>query len=642
MHSHTRRTSAARPRFALIRALRPVSYSGQRTQRDQHDQHDQHDRRDQRDTALISRRRSRALLCAASLVICALSATARQSADTVLYHVDTNTVDAQTFDIDAHLKSLGLKRSLADAESGGAGGFVYNAYLTLEDFSNGWYDENGVIDMSPSLDAAGPTTQQKTAFAWNGGIDNNGIPRRGFKEDWNVFRLWVNVPTESPLVVAFAGSSTFPMILSAGGSNFYQTVTGATVQVQTDLMRIWTGDISDKLYTFGFDSFLTIGHAAYHQNLIFLDGEDQVANFESGCEAGMTGDNIGVILLNLTLAPFATPDPDGGYRMLLGQFAVRKGYEFSGQAVVSMVNEGGSTQTITWSSLTGTSVGELYSIAPLGNARLTIDGTNVSVDNIGDTGSDGMAVNFDLSGTQVSTEGYGVAVEEIDIVSADDDAAFIARCTLDNCFSTLFDPIMSIGKQTELGLVIGTVIFPICDAVLMELWKEGHLVGSWIVPDGNVFHVVDAVPGTASTPNRVACIGSELRLYYGQPHDFRVLMVDTTFNGDEIRLRPTECYGSLTEVDAGPPAVRQLSIRMKNIPQFDATSGTFDPMCAGDVFPPGGNGERNIDDFIAVLNQLGSCPGCPEDVTPVAQPNGDVNVDDLVVVLNGFGPCSAL
>ena len=68
--------------------------------------------------------------------------------------------------------------------------------------------------------------------------------------------------------------------------------------------------------------------------------------------------------------------------------------------------------------------------------------------------------------------------------------------------------------------------------------------------------------------------------------------------------------------------------------------GQFDPMCAGDVSPPGGNGVRNIDDLVEVLHNFGACANCSADILPVNAPNGNVTIDEILHVINNWGACS--
>ena len=72
--------------------------------------------------------------------------------------------------------------------------------------------------------------------------------------------------------------------------------------------------------------------------------------------------------------------------------------------------------------------------------------------------------------------------------------------------------------------------------------------------------------------------------------------------------------------------------------------------CTGDCAPDNGdgtygNGDINIDDIVAIINNFGPCPPntqpCPWDCTPINADGtvgqGDINIDDIVVVLNQFG-----
>ncbi|MCA9297263.1 MAG: hypothetical protein KC983_12115 [Phycisphaerales bacterium] len=582
-------------------------------------------------------RRTRAVLCATSLIICALTANARQADDAApSYSVDkTNATPEQT--IDDILRAHGIS-SRSGATGGGGAHIVTGAYLTQEDFSNGWYDEHGVIDTSPGIGGVGPTTQEKTAFAWNGGIDTNGAARRGFKEDWNVYRLWVTVTRPDWIVLAMVGSvdDDIRLILDAEGGSFFHSTTGVATSVPIDALRVWTGNIGDDVYRFGFDSFMTLGHASNGPQLLVIDPFDQQSSFENACGGGIDQRNFGIAHYPPNDPMIGVPDPFGTYRILVGQFAVRKGFTFSGQARFGGY---GANYFLTWSTANGTMNSAPLALVPLGDANVSMRNGTVMVSNVGASGLDGMGVNFDSAGTQVLEDGYGVNVQSVDLAAAGTGAAFIAQCALANCFSTLFDPFVVVENQNALGLVIGTANFPMCDSANIEVWNNGTFQGMWTVPDGNLFEITDTGPGSASSPDEVTCIGTELRLAFNQSRVLRIIVTDTLVNADDIRLTPADCNQTFLADDDGPPVVRQLSVRMKNIPEFGATEGTFDPMCVGDIAPPGGNGVRDIDDFIAIANAFGSCNMCPEDIKPVNHPNGDVNIDDLVLVLNGFGPC---
>lgn len=69
--------------------------------------------------------------------------------------------------------------------------------------------------------------------------------------------------------------------------------------------------------------------------------------------------------------------------------------------------------------------------------------------------------------------------------------------------------------------------------------------------------------------------------------------------------------------------------------QYDSTSVTLLAHKPGDV---NGDGVRNVDDLLAVINDWGPCPAgaCPGDVAPL-NGNGVVNVDDLLMVINNWG-----
>jgi hypothetical protein len=66
------------------------------------------------------------------------------------------------------------------------------------------------------------------------------------------------------------------------------------------------------------------------------------------------------------------------------------------------------------------------------------------------------------------------------------------------------------------------------------------------------------------------------------------------------------------------------------------------PLCPADIAPPGGDGQVNVNDLLAIINAWGPCPAppqtCPADIAP---PGGDgiVNVNDLLAVINAWGPC---
>jgi CxxC motif-containing protein (DUF1111 family) len=65
--------------------------------------------------------------------------------------------------------------------------------------------------------------------------------------------------------------------------------------------------------------------------------------------------------------------------------------------------------------------------------------------------------------------------------------------------------------------------------------------------------------------------------------------------------------------------------------------------CPTDCSPPGGNGQVNIDDLLAVINAFGAVGPNDCDVEPVNPDgtvgNGAVNIDDVLAVINAFGPC---
>jgi hypothetical protein len=578
------------------------------------------------------------IICALVLLSAGLGAGATNTRETGDLPPVVQITPGQT--IDDVVRALGI--GTGNQSPGGGDHFTaIGSYITQEDFSNGWYDENGVIDTSPSFGGVGPTTQEKTAFAWNGGIDTTGTLRRGFKEDWNVYRIWVQ--TTGPWSPAsFVGGSLdyhVPFIVDPHGSGLFHSTTGIATPVPTAQLQFWTGNIGDELYRFGFDSFMTLGSASFIDGITVVDVSNAIERFEAPCEGGIDEENFGVFRLTEEGQNVGVPDPYGQYRVLVGQYAVRKGYLFTGQ-----MRFGGSGNTFdtTWSTAGGTNNSAPLALVPLGNATLSMRNGNVVVSNIGSTGLDGMGVNFDSAGADVLEEGYGVGVQSVDLAAAGAGAAFIAQCGLTNCFSTLFDPFVVVENQTELGLVIGTANFPMCNSATIEIWNNGLFQGMWTVPDGNLFEITNTGPGSASSPDEVSCVGTELRLLYHDSRVLRIIVADTLVDADDIRLTPAGCNDALFVDDDGPPLVRQLSVRMRNIPEFSATEGAFDPMCAGDVAPPGGDGMRNVEDFLAIINAFGMCETCAEDVNPLNQPNGQVNIDDLIFVLNRFGPCNAL
>jgi len=149
--------------------------------------------------------------------------------------------------------------------------------------------------------------------------------------------------------------------------------------------------------------------------------------------------------------------------------------------------------------------------------------------------------------------------------------------------------------------------------------------GGWAGPGSNNITV---------DPMFVNLLGGNLHLLTGSP------CIDVASNAnlpaDDMDL---DNDGNSTEAI---PLDLDGNVRIFNItvPVVDMGAYEFQPiLCLSDITPaPGGNGVVNIDDLVAVLNALGFCKGCPEDVTPPGG-NGIVNIDDLVAVLNAFGPC---
>lgn len=64
-----------------------------------------------------------------------------------------------------------------------------------------------------------------------------------------------------------------------------------------------------------------------------------------------------------------------------------------------------------------------------------------------------------------------------------------------------------------------------------------------------------------------------------------------------------------------------------------------DESCFADIAPPGGDGNRNVQDLLAVIAAWGPCTGqCPADLAP-SLGDGAVNVQDLLAVIAAWGPC---
>ncbi|MEM7228363.1 MAG: hypothetical protein AAF432_06045, partial [Planctomycetota bacterium] len=265
------------------------------------------------------------------------------------------------------------------------------------------------------------------------------------------------------------------------------------------------------------------------------------------------------------------------------------------------------------------------------------DGT-LNISNIGTSGEDGFAATFDTSGSLVLDSGFGVTVSGIDLQAAGDGASIVGECDITDCFSTLFKP--SLELENADGAIVGNAVFPNCSEVNMEFWRDGEFQGEYEVLAGNLFEIDDAVLGVPIVQD-IACVGDALRVTFNESGQFRIISFGSVVTADEIRIEPANCSSPLLGSDTTGVTVKSLSVRISSVPVVTTTPGAFDPTCAGDVSPPGGNGVRNVDDLVAIILAFGACSKCPEDIVPVIEPNGVVDFDDLIVALNNFGPCLA-
>ncbi|MEM7228364.1 MAG: hypothetical protein AAF432_06050 [Planctomycetota bacterium] len=535
--------------------------------------------------------------------------------------------------IDDVLATLIARHSGADG--GGGGGFL-GYELTQEDFSDGWYDEDRRIISDTSLDG-GPPTNVKTAFAWNGGVDTLGNTVRGFKEDFNVYRLWAIVSEPTTSVAAYSSSQDngIPMVFDTSGSGFYQWTTGLGTQVNPNLMRLWRGNVGDPLYRQAFDTYLTIGSATTASNSV-VDPDNQLVTFESTCDASVVASNVGIIVT--PQAGFGVvARPGGGWRVMLAQLTVRKGFALSGSGLLSGPGLGSNFGT--WSSSDEGMPSDDVFIEPLGTAGLNIGPTgDITINNIGSTGEDGLAVNLSQASESAFAEGYGVTLMPIDLRAAGDGAAISTECEIDDCFTTLFKPSMEL-ENTD-GAIFGSAFFPQCVAVDIQFWNDGLFQLERTVQAGLLFEILDVNP-LMPTMQDVICLGDGIRVTFANAGSFRVLFDDSMVTADEVRMRPSICESPFGEAEDASSNVSLLAIRARNLDALTTTQGSLDPICAGDVSPPDGNGVRNIDDAIAVILAWGSCTFCPEDAFPINAADSMVGVDDLLVVLNNFGPCAA-
>jgi hypothetical protein len=118
----------------------------------------------------------------------------------------------------------------------------------------------------------------------------------------------------------------------------------------------------------------------------------------------------------------------------------------------------------------------------------------------------------------------------------------------------------------------------------------------------------------------------------GQPLQIRLVRgPQGQGNFDDVRLESgvADCNnnGILDHIDiaGGIP-----DLNGNGVPDICETSA-----CPPDIAPPGGNGQVNVDDLIAVILNWGPCAACPADINQ----DGQVNVDDLITVILGWGAC---
>ncbi len=102
------------------------------------------------------------------------------------------------------------------------------------------------------------------------------------------------------------------------------------------------------------------------------------------------------------------------------------------------------------------------------------------------------------------------------------------------------------------------------------------------------------------------------------------------FDAVQLESAPADCNnnGILDHIDiaGGVPDVNG-----NGVPDVCETS-----LCAPDIAPaPGGNGQVDVDDLIAIILNWGPCSGCAADINH----SGAVDVDDLIAVILGWGLC---
>lgn len=199
----------------------------------------------------------------------------------------------------------GLTGALVVA-AGAQAGFV-GFQVTEVDFSSGYVNADGSINASGAAEVGA---------AWTG----------GFSDNWDTYRLWVQVNDAMASVGAFSGSAdnSIAMILDpgAGGVFFNDPLAGNTAP-------------STGFFAFAanlaFDTYVTIGSSDATGSAPSITDPDGIIGDLSG---PVNGENVGV-----TTTPVAgngvVSDGMGGFRVLLGQFTVQEGSVFSGQGLVS-------------------------------------------------------------------------------------------------------------------------------------------------------------------------------------------------------------------------------------------------------------------------------------------------------------------
>ncbi len=61
-------------------------------------------------------------------------------------------------------------------------------------------------------------------------------------------------------------------------------------------------------------------------------------------------------------------------------------------------------------------------------------------------------------------------------------------------------------------------------------------------------------------------------------------------------------------------------------------------ICPADIAPPGGNGQVNVGDLLAIINSWGPCANCAACAADINH-DCNVNVSDLLAVITAWGPC---